>query len=175
MKSVLLFLIPAFVFAFPAQVVLIRHAEKNGVEEVLSLKGRERAMALVPFFNGNPKVLSYGVPAAVFAAPLARTIQTVKPLVEDMNISLIDTFAKSQLQPLASEILSNPDYEGKMIVVCWSHADLPQIASLLGVKKLPKAWSEETYDRLWVLNFDEMGNVTFKDLPQKLLYGDSPK
>ena len=175
MKSVLLFLIPAFLFAFPAQVVLMRHAEKNDPEEVLSLKGRERAMALVPFFNGNPKVLSYGLPAAVYAAPLPRTIQTVKPLADNMKLAVIDSFSKSQIQSLVSDILENPDYEGKMVMICWSHPDLPKIASLLGAKKLPKSWSEETYDRLWVLNFDEEGHVAFKDLPQKLLYGESPK
>jgi phosphohistidine phosphatase SixA len=180
MKSVLFFLVPVLlfaapVFAAPAQVVLIRHAEKQDAGEVLSLKGKERAMALVPFFNGNPKVLSYGFPAAVYSAPMTRAIQTVKPLAESMKIAIVDKFSNSQIQPLVSDVLNNPDYEGKMVVICWSHKDMPRMASLLGAKKPPKTWSEEAHDRLWVLNYDEEGNVTFKDLPQKLLYGDSPK
>ena len=175
MKSILLLLVPVLLSATPAQVVLIRHAEKHDAGDTLSLKGRERAMALVPFFSGNPKVLSYGLPAAVYAAPLTRTVQTVKPLAENVKISVIDKFAKTQIQPLVNEVLNNPDYEGKMVVICWSHNDMPEIASLLGEKKPPKTWSEKTYDRMWVLNFDDAGNVSLKDLPQKLLYGDSPK
>jgi hypothetical protein len=175
MKSILLFLVPVLLFATPAQVILIRHAEKSDDGESLSLRGRERSMALVPFFYGNPKVLSFGLPAVVYAAPLPRTIQTVKPLADNTKISIVDKFSKSQIEPLVNEILTNPDYEGKMVLICWSHGDAPQIASLFGVKKLPKAWSRQTYDRMWVLNFDEEGKVQFKDLPQKLLYGDSPK
>jgi hypothetical protein len=176
MKSVLLFLVPVLLFAAPAQVILIRHAEKPEGGDALSLKGRERAMALVPFFNGNPKVLSYGLPAALYAEKkLARTVQTIKPLAENMEIAIVEKFSESQIRPLVNDVLNNPDYEGKMVVICWSHTEIPQIASLLGAKKLPKAWSDKAYDRLWVLNFDEEGNVAFKDLPQKLLYGDSPK
>ncbi len=92
-----------------------------------------------------------------------------------MKISIVDKFSKSQVQPLVNEILNNPDYEGKLVLICWSHGDMPQIASLFGAKKLPKAWPGHAYDRLWILTFDEEGNVDFKDLPQKLLYGDSPK
>lgn len=171
MKSVLFFLIPMLAFAAPAQVVLISHAEKQ--DDVLSLKGKERAMALVPFFNGNPKVLSHGFPTIVYSAPTTDTMQTVKPLAENMKIAVVNKFSDSK--KVVSEILTNPDYEGKMVVICWSQKEMPQIASLLGAKKTPKKWSEEAHDRLWVLNFDEEGKVSFKDLPQKLLYGDSPK
>jgi len=133
-------------------------------------------MALIPYFYGNPAVLSYGLPAAVYAPrPSQRAIQTIKPLAEKMELAVLDRYSNGQVDALVNDVLKNPDYEGKMVLICWSQEELPRIASLLGAEKSPKKWSDETYDRLWVLNYDDEGNATFKDLPQKLLYGDSPK
>ena len=176
MKSILLFLVPVFLFATPAQVILIRHADQAVTGDALSLKGRERAMALAPFFYGNPTVLSYNLPVAVYAAKdTTQTGLTVKPLATKMSISLSDKFSYNQVQPLVNDILTNPDYEGKMVLVCWSHEEIPQIASLLGAKKAPAKWSDNSYDRVWMVNFDDKSVATFKNLPQKLLYGDSAK
>jgi len=157
----LFLLIPTLLLATPAQVILLRHAENQ-------LKGRERASAFVPFFQGSPAVLANGLPAALYAS--AAALQTLSPLSEK-----IDTPIQQFSNPatLASDILNNPDYEGKTIVVCSTHAQLPSLAALLGAKKAPKKWDEDTYDRLWILNFNDEGQVAFQDLPQKLLYGDS--
>jgi hypothetical protein len=162
--------------ATPAQVILIRHAEKPIIGgETLSLRGRERTWALVPFFYGNPAVLSYGLPAAIYATKSVSTLLTVKPLAEKLALPVVDKFTSEQVQTLVKDVLNNPDYEGKMVVICWSCEEMPQIASLLGVKKPPKRWPDKTYDRMWVLSYDDESKVSLKDLPQKLLYGDSSK
>lgn len=180
MKRAFFLLVPFFLFATPAQVILMRHAENVPSSKNLSLRGRERANAFVPFFQGSPTVLSYGLPAAIFAAapsyedPSPRSIQTVLPLCKELSLSLMDHFTARQTQQLADELLNNSDYEGKMVLVCWPHEQLPLIAQLLGAKKAPAKWADETYDRLWVLDFKEE-EVSFKNIPQKLLFGDAPK
>lgn len=181
MKRALFLLFPIFLFSAPAQVILIRHAEKPATGNGLSLKGRERAHAFVPFFQGAPSVLSYGLPEAIFAAapstndPSVRSLQTILPLCNEMNLTVKDQFTIHQTQEITNELLNNPDYEGKMVLVCWPHAELPAIAKLLGAKKTPEKWSDDVYDRLWILTFNEKGEVSFQNLPQKLLYGDSSK
>ncbi len=73
--------------AQPAQVLIIRHAEKSPEESAvsLSLKGQERAMAFVPFFTQTPELIYQGLPVALFATKMApgefsqRTLETSTP------------------------------------------------------------------------------------------------
>ena len=57
------------VSAQPAQIILIRHAEKNESEEDIYLneRGRERARAYVQYFTRNQELLHYGLPSALYA------------------------------------------------------------------------------------------------------------
>ncbi len=174
MKRLLILLLPTILFATPAQVILIRHAEKPSTTESLSLKGRERAAAFVPFFKSAPEVNFYGQPTAIFTpsnSPVA--IQTVQTLAESIRVPLTKTYTTDQVNQLTQELLTNPDHEGHMILICADQEQLPQIAAKLGAKKAPKSWEEESYDKLWILTFNDAGEVTFKNMPQKLLYGDS--
>lgn len=82
--------------AQPAQVLIIRHAEKDDASgDGMSLEGRERAAALAPFFTGTKTVLSFGVPVAIYAQPQKheasslRPIETVKPLAAALKQDLI--------------------------------------------------------------------------------------
>ena len=58
--------------AQPAQVLIIRHAEKSpqGSAVSLSIKGQERAMAFVPFFTQTPELIYQGLPTALFATKI---------------------------------------------------------------------------------------------------------
>ena len=65
-------LFAAGAFAGPAQVIIIRHAEKPPVGDDLTPKGRQRAAALVPYFLETPEVLEYKLPAAIYALKARR-------------------------------------------------------------------------------------------------------
>jgi hypothetical protein len=171
MKQLLYFLLPLSLLAVPAQVILIRNAESSPDSSALSLKGRERAMALDPFFQGTPSVLFYGLPTAIFAHESSK--ETVTYLSSAINIPVLEDC--SNAGELANELLNNPDFEGKMVLVCWPQEQLADLATKLGAKKAPKKWSKDSFDRLWTITFDERDKVVFNDLPQKLLYGDSAK
>ncbi|HAB99943.1 MAG TPA: histidine phosphatase family protein [Parachlamydiales bacterium] len=185
MKYIFSFFVALFsatcVWAMPSQVILIRHGEKTSPGTYLSLKGRQRAAALVPTFLGSPALLHYGPPAAIYVmksgnkAPAVRWAQTVISLADELNIPLQNHYNRKETEQLVKEIQETEEYEGKMVLVCWSHGELPLLATQLGAKKAPKKWPRDVYDRFWILTFEENGEVTFQDLPQKLLYGDSAK
>ncbi len=168
-------------WAMPSQIILIRHGEKTPPGTYLSLKGRQRAAALVPTFLGSPSLLHYGPPAAIYvmksgkSAPAVRWAQTVISLADELNIPLQNQYNRRETEQMVKEIREMEEYEGKMVLICWSHGELPSIAAQFGAKKAPKKWSGDTYDRFWILTFEENGEVLFEDLPQKLLYGDSAK
>jgi len=166
-----LFLCPLALLATPAQVILMRNAEVSQESSALSLKGRQRAKALEAFFQGTPAVLSFGLPAAVFAVDESQ--ETVSYLSKAIHVPVTQAFTSSE--ELTEELLHNPDYEGKMVLVCWPQEEIASLATKLGAKKTPKTWTPDAFDRLWILTFDETDKVTFNNLPQKLLYGDSSK
>ena len=167
--------------AMPAQVILIRHAEKTPPGTYLSLKGRQRAAALVPTFLGSPPLLHYGTPAAIYVmksgkkGPAVRWSQTVIGIADEINIPLQNQYNRLETDNLVKEIRESEEYEGRMVLICWSHGELPRIATKFGAKNIPKKWHTDVFDRFWILTFEEIGNVKFEDLPQKLLYGDSVK
>jgi hypothetical protein len=171
MKQLLYFFLPLSLVAVPAQVILMRNAETSPESGALTLKGRERAIALDPFFQGNPSVLFYGLPAAIFSDESSK--ETVAHLSNVINVPVSEDF--SNAKELAEHLLSNTDFEGKMVLVCWPEEQLPALAAKLGVKKAPKKWSKDSFDRLWTISFEENKKIVFNDLPQKLLYGDSGK
>lgn len=156
--KLLAFLIPTFLLAAPAQVILLPPAEKT--DNSLSLKGRKRAAALVPFFESDPKVSIYGKPVALFATDRHSQL-TLEPFARSADIPF------KQSANIAQELLTNPDYEGNFVLVCTPNIDT--LAAQLGAKKA-KAIAADHY---LVLTFNEEGAPTIQTLPQKLLYGDT--
>jgi hypothetical protein len=175
------FLFASCLLAMPSQIILMRHAEKTSEGTHLSLKGRQRAAALLPTFLGSPPLLHYGPPVAIYVMksgkkePSFRWAQTMMSLADELNMPLHNEYNRNETEALVKEIKEMEEYEGKMVLICWSHGELPLLAAQFGAKKAPKKWPREVFDRFWILTFEENGEVTFKDLPQKLLYGDSSK
>ncbi len=176
--------------AAPARVVFIRHAEKTGYDNQLSEKGFRRARALVDFFISNTAVNAYGAPAAIYAAApkhedsSIRSIQTVTPLAKAVRLEINKDFTRGETRKLARSIMTDPAYEGRLVVVCWQHAALVDAvwdlaeesgAGQAFLGNLPSEWPDEVFDRAWVVDFYRGKAVSFKDIPQRLLPGDSSK
>jgi hypothetical protein len=183
-----LFLVFSLVFSLsrpalaqPAEVIIIRHAEKPAVGNELTQQGRERAAALVTYFRETPEMLEFNVPVAIYV-PLPknqdssiRSAQTVAPLASALHLTLNSTFHKDQVGEMAKEILSSDRYEGKMVLICWDHKMIPDIAKAIGVEDAPEKWHGESFDRTWVIKFQPGAKPIFRDLPQRLMFGDSAK
>jgi hypothetical protein len=176
--------------AAPAQVILIRHAEKPEYGNQLSERGFRRAEALVRFFLNEAAVIRYGAPAAIYAAApkhedsSLRSIQTVQPLAGALGQEPIVKFTRGQARKLAADIMENPAYDGRMVLVCWQHGNIYDIALELAqyngspqsaLAALPGEWPDGVYDRVWLLDFNRGELTDFSDIPQNLLPGDSDR
>ena len=58
------------------------------------------------------------------------------------------------------------------MLIAWTQEHLPELAEELGVPNPPN-WDNDAYDRVWVITYGENGDAQLRDLPQKLLPGDS--
>ena len=165
--------------AMPAQILLIRHGEKPIQGNELSSQGWERARALPTLFQNRPEFQQFGTPAALYAMAPAkpggsvRAIQTLKFVSEKLSIIINSGFTRDQVIELVNDLKNNKNLDGKMIVICWEHSVLVDIANELGVKQA-LAWPGKQFDRIWDLTFSKDGKlVGFENLPQKLLPTDS--
>jgi hypothetical protein len=167
--------------AQPAQVVLLRHAEKpaDDAEVHLSPRGRERAQALVSFFSTNTVFLAHGAPVAIYAPRFEgprhsrRSFETIAPYALHLGLAVRQPYEAEDYSALAREVLNTPAYRGRTVVICWVRDTLPELAQALGVKSGAKNWKSEVFDRIWTIRYHE-GKAALKRHPQRLLPGDSP-
>jgi hypothetical protein len=156
-------LAPVFSFATPSHVILIRHAEKQ--KNGLSSQGQQRANDLVGYFTTQPMIGAVGPVDAIYAfRPKAdghedRGVLTMTPLSNAIHIDIDTHYAKADVTKLAQQIMSDPSYTGKTVLICWEHTHIQLIAEALGAKNAPK-WPSKTYDETWILDFDDSGNLT---------------
>lgn len=164
--------------AAPAEVILIRHGEKPAQGSDLSDRGYQRARALVGFFQDEPAVTRFGPPAAIYAekprpdGSRSRPLETVEPLADALGLQVDTEFKQKDAAGLARAILGDPAYDGKLVLVCWEHHELSAIAQALGLAQAP-AWPDGVFDRAWVLDYQGEKVSSFRDIPQRLLPGDS--
>lgn len=166
--------------ARPAQLILLRHAEKpaNEADINLSERGRERAQGLVGFFTTNPAVTNRGLPAVLFA-PLVthrghsrRPSETLEPLAKQLRLPVQTPYLAADYGRLAQHVLTNAEYDGKTVVICWVHEYLPELAATLGVNPMPPRWKDHVFDRVWIIH-GRGEKAKLKDLPQRLFPGDT--
>jgi hypothetical protein len=179
--SIFVLMFSQWVFAMPAQILIMRHGEKPLVDNgQLSAQGWQRAQALPQLFS-RPEFMKFGPPAALYGmAPKdetgsVRAIQTLKYVSEKFNLSINQNFKKKDIQELVQDIQQNRQLDGKMIVICWEHEYIEFIEQALGVQNVAN-WPGDQFDRVLSLTFNSQGNLTsFANLPEKLLPGDSQK
>lgn len=168
------------VLARPAQVILLRHAEKPaGESEVhLSERGRARARALVSLLTTNALLQTHGPPVALFAPRFTqhghsrRPYETLQPLAEHLKLPIQTPCAAQDYGALAQRLRQDPACDGKTVVVCWVHDFLPNLARALGVNPQPAPWKARVYDRVWVVTYHGPAAALTR-FPQRLLPGDA--
>ncbi len=171
-----LFALSSNLVAHPKNVIIIRHADKVPNGFCLSLQGLERAAALSYYFSGTP---FYNTPpiAHIFAAyrgppkPYIRCKQTCQPIANHLKLSLNTAFNELQFKEVAREILTNPQYDNKTILICWRHNHIPQLVMALGGED-PGFWADDIYDQVYMLTFEGKRPPKFQKILQKLMFGD---
>jgi len=170
--------VPQASWAKPAEIILLRHAEKpdHDQDPNLSPRGVQRSLALPALFSTRSEATNHGAPAAIFAArpvahaPSRRCLQTIEPTAREFHLSVQTPYPATQFAQLAKELMTDRAYDGRTVIVCWVHDEIPALARALGVRKVP-AWSGRTFDRLWCIDYAG-GEAVLKNIPQHLLPGD---
>ena len=130
----------------------------------------------VPLKGTRPR---FPTPNFVFATQQSknskRPIETVAPLAVALGLPIDDGFKdkKDDIEKMIHAILNDFSFAGKVVLICWHHGKIPDIAKALGVSRPPK-WDGKVFDRVWQITFPK-GKAKLDDLPQMLLYGDSKK
>jgi len=166
----------------PRQILLIRHAEKPDGETSpdLSPRGKERANKLPELFKKSAtRPHPFTTPEFIFATKDSknshRPVETVTPLAKSLGLTIDSKYEDKEFGKLADHLLKDKSVVNKTVLVCWHHGTLPELAVALGATDAPKKWDSNVFDRVWQLTYDEKGKVTYMDLPQHLLSGDSDK
>ena len=163
-------------------ILIVRHAENPANGHGLSPRGEERAKAYVNYFENftvdSKRLEPQAVVVAADSKHSHRPRLTVEPFAKAANLPIDNRFADKQPADLATELRAN--YQGKVILVCWHHGQIPALLRALGVAPetlLPGGkWPRDVYDWVIMLSFDENGRVipeSTKRINEHLLQGDS--
>ncbi len=166
-------------YALPLRIILIRHAEKpkDKNSETLSKKGFQRAKALASIFEKQPELADKGLPF-LFAAAYEpgvhskRSILTLEPLAEKLHTPVESSYVAEDFKKLSQLLLTSQNFDKKVILIAWSHTEIVSLAKSLGATPPIKKWNKNTFDRMWVIDYQDQQTI-LRDLPQKLLPGDS--
>jgi hypothetical protein len=117
----------------------------------------------------------FPAPDFLFAAQASkssnRPVETITPVSAALNLTYDDRHADGDYAKVASDILTNSKYAGKVVLVCWHHGNIPNLAAALGVAN-PPAWPGVVFDRVWAISYSD-GTASLANDAQMLLYGDS--
>jgi len=153
--------------AGPQTVMLIRHGEDMGEQSFhLSPAGLKRAQALPKLFGSRlPK------PDVIIATRASkgsnRPIETVEPLASALHLPIDNRFKDDDFDILARDLLTDPRYTGKVVLVCWHHGKMDNLAKALGVSHAPK-WPDRQFDHVWIISYGKKGGAHMDDVPQQL-------
>lgn len=176
------------------KIMIIRHAEKpaNGgtdrsvcvdgfhSKHELTVRGWQRAAALVPFFaptHARPEGHPISEPKAIFAAgtnedsPSLRAQRTVEPLAHALGLPIELSFEEYQEDRLAVAVVAAQS----PVLIAWHHHSIPLLARLIAGTgpDIPASWPEERYDVVWVLDrAGADGAWTFSKIAQRLFAYD---
>ena len=156
-------------------IYIIRHGEKKWALGCLSVKGEERAKALVDIFNGKPSAThdTFQPPRAIFAnfyddpIDCERCKQTVTPISEALGIPINFTYGfpaklggNTRAAQAMKDSLRAQDGAG-VVLTAWEHVNIQFLAEDLGVAKsqVPN-WPGTDYDTVYVLEFDSTQRLT---------------
>jgi hypothetical protein len=161
--------------AQPREVMLIRHAEKpdDGSSIHLSPAGQKRAEALPKLFDLS-RPHPFPKPDFIFATKQSdnsnRPVETVTPLAKGLHLDVNSHYRDKRYQDLADELLTRPKYAGKVVLVCWHHGEMKELATSLRVEDAHK-WPKEVFDQVWVISYTD-GKAKLQLKPQALMPDD---
>jgi broad specificity phosphatase PhoE len=165
-----------------AVVLIIRHAEKPDTGPGLSPRGQQRAEAYKHYFKKFTVDSKRLRPDAVFAAKDSKQSQrprlTVEPFAKAAKLRIDTRFGTNQSAELAAFLRATQ--QGKRILICWHHGDIPDLLRALGAKPetlLPRGkWPNPVFAWVVLLSYDQDGRLipaSTRLINEHLMPGDS--
>jgi hypothetical protein len=162
--------------------MIMRHAENPESGRGLSPRGEERAEAYKDYFLTFTVDSKQLEPNAIFAANDSkhshRPRLTVEPFAKAAKLPIDTQFQSTQSTELAAALRATQ--QGKRILVCWRHGNIPNLLRALGATPetfLPNGkWPGHVYDWVILLSYDQDGRLILgssKRISEHLLPGDS--
>ena len=148
-----------------ATILIIRHAEKPEDGPELSPAGERRAQLYVDYFKGlqiDGQPLKFDrLIAAADSRNSSRSRLTLTPLSRALRLPLDVRFDTEEVDALAHDLRKRPD--GKCLLICWHHGDIPALLEELGAKPwklLPDGeWPKDIFNWVIILRFDNLGHL----------------
>jgi hypothetical protein len=100
-----------------------------------------------------------------------RPLETITPLSAALQLEINSKHPDGDYGKVATDILNNGKYDGSIVLICWHHGKIQDLATALHVASPPK-WPGSVFDRVWHITYTNRV-ASLQDLPQMLLYGDS--
>lgn len=160
-------------FAFPKEIILIRHADKLNQAKpgpFLSPKGEIRSIAFANYYLNKfsePDYIIATGPTDSGKGSSMREIQTVAPLANILaerhpqtGFTILRYYRNKDSQELINDLLHDKKYNGKIILICWHHAKIPQLLKGLGVAHIQKKLDINNFDTVYVVKYDSSGKIT---------------
>jgi hypothetical protein len=170
--------------AEPARIIILRHGEKAGAWKLCGV-GQARADALAATYlgrNAAQSLFAAGEEPAAFLAITLHTLELAAPAAAtwDLPVTIFsvlpqkgaDVFDKAvdrRTQEAAAELLANPAWQGKTVVMVWEHkhianaklvakspgeaVTLRQLLQLNRLKDVPETWPSGNYDYFWIVDY----------------------
>jgi hypothetical protein len=143
----------------PARIIIIRHAEKTGIDsdpglsELGTLRAAALSSAIPQAFGRIDHVI-----AAQSTAHSVRPVRTVEPLAIALGTRVIQSWKTREYHELAEALRLRPEYDQRQVLICWRHKSLPDLALALGATDADP-WPESEYNRTWLLEPSPAGSV----------------
>ena len=165
-----------------AVVLIIRHAEDAGSGHGLSPRGEQRAEAYKNYFLNFTIDSKRREPDVVLVAKDSKQSHrprlTVEPFAKAAKLPIDSSFGNKQPTDLAAELRAN--HQGKVLLVCWHHGQIPALLRALGAAPeslLPNGkWPKAVYDWVIMVSYDENGRLipeSTRRISEHLLPSDS--
>ena len=163
-------------------VLIIRHAEDADSGDGISPLGEKRAEQYKNYFLNLTADSKRLEPNVVLAAKDSKQSHrprlTVEPFAKAARLAIDTRFGNNQSIELAADLRAN--HQGKVILICWRHGNIPSLLRALGAKPedlLPRGkWPNSVYDWVILLSYDQDGRLipaSTRRINEHLVPGDS--
>lgn len=167
--------------AYPMQVLISQGGEnyKNQDQNFeLTIKGKKRAAAL-PYLLMTDSRFFVKAPKFLIAASPEKNndlyVKFLNPFSKLLEIDTNDKYSLGKEDTLAQFILNDTSLEGQTVFIAWAPEKIDALLKTLKINEVQTKWSQDIFDRIYVISYDTNGNASITDQPQRLLFDDQAK